>query len=94
MTAESKKVRARLNQLLQTRSISELRDRLTPDFSPIPPKVRNASSIDESSVMRRWSILNNQTSVKKGDCDLLFDPLTQDQMSTYEHNIDKFYRHS
>jgi hydroxymethylglutaryl-CoA reductase (NADPH) len=90
MTLGIKKARAAIDELLRSMSVAQLRERLSPDFSPAPPRLRNAKHITESAVLHSWEILTAHTHAAERDRDLLFDPGVRDHMTAYERNIENF----
>ncbi len=90
MTAESRKVRARIKDTLQDRSIPDLRKAIAPDFSRTPPRIRNAASITSAAVGRRWDILHAETQADLADRNALLDACDLVHMPAYGANIENF----
>lgn len=90
MTAESKKVRARIKDARQERSTTELRKAMTTDFSAASPRMRNAAHISRAAVARRWDILHEQTPADPADREALLDACDVVRMPAYGRNIENF----
>jgi hydroxymethylglutaryl-CoA reductase (NADPH) len=90
MTTEYRRARTLLALLRETTSIEVLRQRLAPDPSPAPPRIRNARRITQPFVDRRWAILTRHTNASADDQALLMDAATAGQMASYERNIENF----
>jgi hydroxymethylglutaryl-CoA reductase (NADPH) len=86
MSTDHRHASSYLSRLLQERSPDELSRQLSPKLENLPVNVPSGNHLTAESVERRWQTLPSDPDIRHN----VFDPQTQSQMASYQHNIENF----